>query len=342
MASRMERALSRASSDRQVQIAAASVAAAGAAAVAGKAGLDRLRNGDGDSGPSRAYRLKDKEKVAEGLVRIARGRTDDALEHLDGHGDPAAVHETRKDLKKLRSLLRLLRDDVGKDAFRRENERYREAGRRLSGARDAEVMLETLGALEERYEDGLPDSVAGFREHLERRRGEAEPELEQARTLIAAGRESIEAWAAQGGGWKVLEPGIRRSYRRGRRMLGSVRSSPSEEAVHEWRKRSKDLWYQVRIVKEAWPDLLGDLADETHELSDLLGDHHDLAVLRAEAKANPGCFEGSKDRKRLTGLIEKRQDELLSRALELGDRLYAEKPKDFTQRIGSYWAAWRG
>jgi CHAD domain-containing protein len=342
MASRVERALSRASSDRQVQIAAASVAAAGAAAVAGKAGLDRLRNGEEDSGPSRAYRLKDGEALDEGLVRIAKGRADDALEHLSGDGGATAVHETRKDLKKLRSLLRLLRDDIGKDAFRRENERYREAGRRLSGARDAEVMLETLDALEERHEDGLPDSVAGFREHLERRRGEAEPELEHARTLIACGRESIEDWAAQDGGWKVLEPGIRRSYRRGRRMLRSVRSSQSEEAVHEWRKRSKDLTYQVRIVKEAWPDPLGDLADETHELSDLLGDHHDLAVLRAEAKASPGCFEGSKDRKRLTGLIEKRQDELLSRALELGDRLYAEKPKDFTKRIGTYWAAWRG
>jgi hypothetical protein len=64
-----------------------------------------------------------------------------------------AVHEARKDLKKLRAVLRLVRDDLGDAVYRSENVRFRDAGRMLSGARDAHVRVETLAALRERFDD---------------------------------------------------------------------------------------------------------------------------------------------------------------------------------------------
>src|SRR5687768_1586510 len=106
MASRTERALAfarrrwrearkvMAEPDQQVKRAAAAagiVGAAGAAVVAGRAGIEALRDsgrdGDGD-GPSRAYRLEKGEPLGEGLLRIARGRVDEALDQLRGtNGD---------------------------------------------------------------------------------------------------------------------------------------------------------------------------------------------------------------------------------------------------------------
>ena len=50
-------------------------------------------------------------------------------------------------------------------------------------------------------------------------------------------------------------------------------------AVHELRKRGKDLWYQVRLLRDAWPAVLDATAEEIHDFTDKLGDHHDLAVL---------------------------------------------------------------
>lgn len=108
-------------------------------------------------------------------------------------------------------------------------------------------------------------------------------------------------------------------------------ADPSVENVHEWRKRAKDLWYHLRIVRNVWPGAIGPAADEAHRLSDLLGDHHDLAVLAADTS----------DVEVLTRCIERRQEELLARALDLGQRLYAERPKLFSGRIGTYWEAWR-
>ena len=40
-------------------------------------------------------------------------------------------------------------------------------------------------------------------------------------------------------------------------------------------------------------------------------------------------------------VIEQRQGELLDAALNVGQRLYAEKPKAFRRRIKRYWLAWR-
>src|SRR5687768_8143387 len=60
--------------------------------------------------------------------------------------DDDAVHDARKDLKRARSGLRLLRP-LDEAAFRRENMRLRNAGRRLSAVRDDKVLLERVTAL---------------------------------------------------------------------------------------------------------------------------------------------------------------------------------------------------
>src|SRR5262249_30839762 len=129
---------------------------------------------DGDSGAAenRKFRLRRKEGIAEGVARIAAGRADEAIEELagSGHGDTAdAVHGARKDLKKLRSLLRMVREGLGDDRYRDQNERFRDAGRRLSESRDAVVKLDTLAGLEECFDAEPPhQSLEAWRGDLER------------------------------------------------------------------------------------------------------------------------------------------------------------------------------
>lgn len=95
--------------------------------------------------------------------------------------------------------------------------------------------------------------------------------------------------------------------------------------------------YQLRIVRETWPALVGETADQAHELADLLGDHHDLTVLHEDLRAR----EGLSGKKAFATAIERRQDELLEDALRLGVRVYAEKPKAFLRRFSIYWESWR-
>jgi CHAD domain-containing protein len=295
----------------------------------------------------RSYRLHGDAEAGAELRRAAHGRVDAALERLrrDARTDVAtAVHDTRKDLKKLRSLLRLVRVELGEQRYRAENDRYRDAARQLTPAREAEANLETLAALRERYPTQTPAATtlqqALEREHeLLAAEGDALDErIAHATEAIAGGAAGIDGWPLDGDDFDLVKAGIERAYRRGRRGLGAVRDDPSAEAVHDWRKRVKDLWYQLRLLQDAWPAVLKASAGEAHELADLLGDHHDLSVLVERARDQA---PGDPDTAALAALAEQRQAELLAIALQLGDRLYAEKPSRFTRRIERYWRAWR-
>jgi CHAD domain-containing protein len=351
MSTRATRGLTRAASDRKAQVAAGALAAVGAGAVAGKVAIDHLHEEDGAKGKSRPYRLKDKEAPTKGIRRIALGRAQKAAEELDdarkGSDFATSVHAARKDLKKLRGVLKLVRGELGEKVYRTENRRYRDAGRRLAQSRDAEVKTETLGALRERFDEELPPDLAdAWVAALERERDEiaesvsddgANSQIAESMAAIKAGQEEISTWPLENDSWELVEAGLLRSYRRGRRAMKRTRSDPVAENVHEWRKRTKDLWYQLRILRNTWPPVISEMAEQAHELADLLGDHHDLAVLAEDLTAR----ESGGDRDAARDLIDRRQDELLKCAFEVGERLFAEKPKAFETRFESYWLAWR-
>lgn len=287
--------------------------------------------------------------MAAGLTRAAAGRAEAALERLReseaGEADEAAaVHGIRKDMKKLRTVLRLLRYELAGKVYRRENGRFRDAARALSEARDAEVKLATLEALAAR-EDLPGDALAAWRKILDRDREAAtnlardEATVAEARELIEAGLEEIHSWGLEGDSWKLVEPAVSRTYRRGRRALKEAEARGDEEAFHEWRKRAKDLWHELRLLSCAWPRPLEATAEEAHELTDLLGDHHDLAVLREDLRQRN---LGEEETVALEAAIGRRQEDLAAEALSLGRRLYAESPKQFSRRLRRYWQAWRG
>lgn len=319
------------------------VGGAAAAAAAAGVGLKRLKERrDGGIGDSRAYRLLPDEPVAAEVKRVILGRVDDAIEQLSGDVDPAeGVHEARKDLKRIRSALRLARAELGDHVWRGENDHYRDIGRGLSGFRDAEVMVETLDELSKRFGDSARERSSGLRAELEseldRSRDRLEPAMARAAGDLRSGRDRIESLPLKGDGWDLIAPGIHRSYRRGRKRLRAVEESATVENLHEWRKRAKDLWYQLRLIQEADPELIGGLAQHAHDLSDHLGDDHDLALLHRESEARPNAFGEAADQRYLAELIRKRRTELQFAATSLGERIYDRKPKKFTKLLESRW-----
>ena len=274
------------------------------------------------------------EGVRAGILRAADEQLDVALRALDDgiDDDPVgAVHAARKAVKKERSLLRLARAALPAKQRRAENAALRRAARGLSDARDAEVMVQTLDQLSQRFAGQLPESsFAAVREPLEREREAERAQLvDSARVPEAAGqlagaRARIDGWRLRSGGWTVLEPGLERSYRRGRRAMREAGRRRSAERMHAWRKRVKDLWYQQRLLAPVGGPAIRGQAKDLHRLADLLGDHHDLGVLRRRLTDDPPPVAADVDG--IVGLIEHRQAELEGEALSLGSRIYAEKP----------------
>ena len=288
------------------------------------------------------YRLREHESVRDGLRRCAREQVETAVDQLTAgvKDDPVtAVHEARKALKKSRSLLRLGRGTIEPAERRRLNAALREAGRELSSARDAEVMVQAVDDLADRFAGRVPRTTFdAIRRNLEAERPIASPTAEVASELRAVGR-GIDEWPMRRGGWHAVKPGLLRGYESGRGLLATAREQPSVENLHEWRKRVKDLWYHLRILGPLSPRIVGGQADEADMLADLLGDDHDLAVLREALQTGAG--ELAVDVDPVIGLIDHRREQLQAQALRIGERLYAESPKAFARRLHRYWKASR-
>ncbi|MDQ3676049.1 MAG: CHAD domain-containing protein [Actinomycetota bacterium] len=327
--------------------AVAAVAVAGAAAAGAKLVRERIAP-DRAGEPDRVYRLRRDEFVPDGIRRIARGQLDDAHEQLDGASKRSlgeAVHETRKHLKRLRASLRLTRDALGKETYERENTAFRMAGRRLSAGRDAAVLVQTLDALRERFADELePDATAALREQLEEEHGQALAAMREdgghvgaALVKIDDARARIPAWTFESDGFDALAPGMKRIYRRGRKRMRAARSDPTPENLHEARKRVKDLWHTAQIMRPAAPKRMKRLGSDAHDVSNLLGDDHDLAVLREYVERQPRSFEDDDRRQALLAVIDRRRGALQRKALKRGRRLYKRSPKAFVAKIERGW-----
>jgi CHAD domain-containing protein len=155
-------------------------------------------------------------------------------------------------------------------------------------------------------------------------------------------RRRIAAWDLKHEGFAAIEPGLRQTYGRGRRARVKAYRSSSDEAFHDWRKRVKYHWYHVRLLQDVWAPVMKSYCRSLKDLADMLGDDHDLVVVK-QILADPDLdLDDKAALGACTGLIEGRQGQLRAAARRLGDRIYAEKPKCISARIGSYWRTWQG
>jgi CHAD domain-containing protein len=303
--------------DPRALAATGALAAAGAAAAA--AGTVRARRRERE----RAFELGKDEQVGPGVRRIARGQLDDVAEHLDVDDD-GSVHEARKSFKRLRALVRLTRDELGDDVRQRENAAFRDAGRQLSGARDAAVLVETLDSLD-------PEAFAGLRTALSQET-HVKPDEAAVRHAVEDARERVEAWSLDGAGTAALAPGLSRIFKRGRRAYKAAKRDPSTEHLHELRKRAKDLWHAAQILCPADPKRMRKLSRGAHKLADALGDDHDLATLLDAADRYQGAMTAG-ERVRLTKLVKRRRAKLQRKAMRRARGVYATKPRKLAKSI---------
>ncbi len=295
------------------------------------------------------YRLERGESVRTGVLRVVTEQLDGAVAKLTATGGDRveAVHGARKHVKKARSALRLVRGELAAKTYRKENDRLRAAARELSGPRDAQVAVTALDRLRAADEgDVAPRVWARVREVLDdRRQAAGEAVLGQGGTAaavaerLAAARDRLARLDLDRGGWKALRGGLGREYARGLDARAAAGRKPTADNLHAWRRRVKDGWYHTRLLESVWPAPMEQVAAEAQRLSELLGDDHDLANLRATLTGDAGALGVDLDG--LLAILDARRWALQAEALLLGDRLYAEAPKAYVARLGTYWRAWR-
>lgn len=266
-------------------------------------------------------RLHRRRGIARSIRGIARYELSAALVAARAAPTGEAVHEVRQRLKRLRALLRLAQRHFRR--YRRENRALRDLGRRLAGFRDAAVLARSFDALVARSGAAAPE---GLRESLLARYPPPSPD---ALAALFAGdlAEALEAARRRAGHWRfrrrgpaLVGAGFERTWRQMRAAGVEAARARDAASLHDWRKLVKYHAAQLDLLAPLAPARLAARQHIADALGDVLGEHHDLDVLRAalrELGERPGVAP-------MLSAIAVRCAELEATAFGLGKRLAAE------------------
>ncbi len=261
--------------------------------------------------------------------RLIREQVEKSIATLD---DPTLslderVHDFRTGLKKTRAVLRLMRFSLGEEAYAAENAYYRELQQKLAPLRDGTVRRVTMEKLLAEARDAF--DIRRFDSYYR----DLDTEYERLRgafgTTNSDGQalESLREHAAlippiTDGSPATVVLGLKKIYKQGRKAMARAKADPSPENMHEWRKKTKYLWYHFKLLRETWRPVMGTLARALHQLSDDLGDEHDLSVLVGDLEKYPADEVFSA----ISTFAEDRKKSLRAEAFRLGEKVFLESP----------------
>ena len=260
---------------------------------------------------------------------------------LEGDNVDKSIHDARKNFKKLRAVLRLVRSDLSPHFYKTHNTHFRNLSRKIAGLRDSFIIIETLEKLLsennrklEEYDSLISYLKNDYFETKNRILFEENSPLSVISSLQFSLNE-FENMPLISDGFDTLELGIENIYSKGKYFLNTTYSIPTSEVFHEWRKNVKYLWHLLQIIQPINYRRLKKLTKDFKILSDFIGDEHDLFELQ-----NTLLAKNIEDLQ-LIQMIKAKQFSLRADAWKLGEKLYSSSAKDFVIPLKNDYMKWK-
>lgn len=211
------------------------------------------------------------------------------------------VHDARKCLKRLRSLLLLIRPGLPEPLFLSLTDKMRTIARGLAPARDAHALLDAVDKLSGQIDaDGDSAPVEGLRAWLHGRRQAAEQSLKgsiapEAMHALSGLRPAIAKLAVYPDNFQPIAKGLRESYRGARKTFAQAFASGDDEDFHDWRKTLQYHWRHMQLLTPCWPSELSARVELARSLSQILGDDHDVFLIQQLVSAPTMVFASPED-----------------------------------------------
>lgn len=254
----------------------------------------------------------------------------DAAARVDAN-PTAAVHEYRKALRRARAVLALVAHALPRSERRAILRAVREARRALGTARDQAVVPETLSAVE------LDEVDRATAASIVSATGEAVPALPEIKQLLAEGAaraaaqvEALEASLPRTLPWAVVEHGVRDTFDAARRARKAAKRST--RAFHTWRRRTKELMYQLDLLAGYAGPRTADLHRDLENVADTQGPAVDLLMLRELVRTHgTGIAPDALDR--LTSTLDEQLEDLVADSRRAGREFFRRKPRRFARKL---------
>lgn len=242
-----------------------------------------------------------------------------------------SVHGARRQIKRLRSLLRLLREPMGEDAFLAANGALRDAADALASRRRAEALVAAAGRI-----GGGQRAVAAWLRLAEAHRDEVvagnapEDGLATARLAIDAAAKALASVKLKPASAPAIGDAFLAAYRKARKEIGHGFRSGDAEEIHTARKQVIHHLHHLDLLRDHLKHA-GRRVAALEKLREALGDLNDLDELHQLASQAEPLPELARK------AMAKRRSVLLKRAEKAAERLFRHKPKAFRKRIGAMW-----
>ena len=290
------------------------------------------------------YRLCRDRSVPDEIRRVVSEQLKGALDDVErGSQRPAhSVHQVRKRVKRVRSVLRLTRGGRSEEVFRGEDRALRDATRGLAPARDADARVEAARKLlvHERFRATLDPRLDDFL-HVHSGGNGARSQVLTDLAAFGTGIERllrrVPDWPLDAGGFGLIEGGFRKTYRRARRAMRRAERRPTASNLHEWRKHVKSHGHHCQLLFDTWAPVMMTRYEEVHGLEELLGDDHDLVLLHETVRREPDAAGGERSAADTVAAVRSRREEIRAEAFARGHFLFAERPRRFVERMRAYW-----
>jgi CHAD domain-containing protein len=256
----------------------------------------------------------------------------DAAREAAGKADLAsAVHDYRKALRKARAVLSLVAAELPKSERRAVRRALQEARRAVGHARDHVVAPETLATLP------LGEVEREAANAILKTADEAKPAAAEIKQLLAEGAartaaqlEALQAALPPELAWKTVVKGIKAVYAEARHARRAAKRS--KRAFHAWRRRSKELSYQLDVLGGFAGSHVHELHAEIDGVADTQSPAVDLVMVRDFVRQyGQGIAPEALDQ--LVAAIETQLDDLMSDSRSAGKSAFTKKPQQFGKRL---------
>jgi CHAD domain-containing protein len=265
-----------------------------------------------------SFRLRVSERVGPAMRRALSADLRGSAALLDGGPGSLEerIHKVRRRLKRDRSLTGVFAPAAPK-LSRQIRLKLRNAGRALASLRESHALAEAAASLGKQL-DAQSEAIVAAAATTAAMSGAGE-DRQMIRSAIALIEEAalLVDRLPKRRGRRLLDRALARAHRRVRKARKTASRSGATEDLHEWRKELKDLTHLARFAERRLRSG-GRIGDWAREAEQLLGDDHDLAILRSRV-----VKKGKTAAARFVSNIEigGRRAKLQRRAYRLGRRI---------------------
>lgn len=294
--------------------------------------------------------IRKSEHFREGILRILHGLHEHSEKLIVARSrQHISIHELRKNIKKIRGILRLIRHEVGHEQYHKMNGFYRSIARQVAVLRDDTSQIELLESMGKKVPNKSVKRTlnSAIRQVEKKRKKEFETFYSSnlqyiIQQLLREQKQKIPLLPFTGEPEKFMLRSLHRIHHRARAAFETTLYVKNDEIYHYWRKQVKYLMYQLSILQNAWPTYFKTYINELNKLGNLLGKLHDLNLFNEHVHARELIVLNPNQKKDVLKYIYKKRAELKKRIEKIGERLFTESSDAFAMRLYDMWLLAKG